>query len=106
MQKKNPVRCKKHLAFIRSLPCVRCGCNESQAAHIRIASDGGMGMKPGDNYTLPLCHVCHSAQHNIGERSFYKSIEAAHELANALWLLSGDVITAIGLIVRKRRDLF
>lgn len=106
MQKKPPIRSKSHLEFIRSMPCVKCANPASQAAHLRIGSDGGTGLKPSDSYTLPLCAECHSTQHRTGERSFWKNIDAAHELANALWLFSGDVMNGLSIIARKRRELF
>ena len=46
----------QHLAFIRLLPCVACGkAPPSEAANVRTGTDGGVGMKPGDRYTVPLC---------------------------------------------------
>ena len=55
-----------------------------EVAHVRTGTNGGMGLKPGDFWTISLCRDCHSEQHRIGERSF----EAKHgidmkELARA-----------------------
>jgi hypothetical protein len=30
----------------------------------------GMGMKPGPEWTVPLCHDHHHEQHQIGHRAF------------------------------------
>ena len=64
----------KRLAFIRTLPC--CVCHSpgpSEAAHLRMGLGGGMGMKPKDSWTVPLCHRCHSKQHNgAGEVAFWR----------------------------------
>lgn len=60
-----------HLAFIRSLPCCRCGRSPSQAAHVRMGTGGGMGMKPDDRYTVPLCADHHREQHQVGEKAFW-----------------------------------
>lgn len=61
MQKHKPIRSGKHLAFIRTLPCCVCANPiPSEAAHIRIGNDGGVGMKPGDNHVVPMCHACHA----------------------------------------------
>jgi len=46
----------KHLAFVRQLPCVACGkAAPSHATHVRTGTDGGVGIKPGDHYAVPLC---------------------------------------------------
>jgi hypothetical protein len=45
--KPNLHRRGQHLAFVRQLPCVACGkAAPSEAAHVRTATDGGVGMKP------------------------------------------------------------
>jgi len=97
----------KHLAFIRSLPCARCAAYPSQAAHIRIGSDGGTGMKPSSKYAIPLCHECHiGIQHRVGERSFYRDIDKAHDLAHALWLFSRHDFEALSVLAKMRREVF
>ncbi len=63
----------EHLAWIRSLPCTVRGCSSgegSEAAHVRINTRGGMGLKPPDRWTVPLCHGHHHEQHQIGHRAF------------------------------------
>lgn len=55
------MRDAKRLAEIRKLPCVRCGNPNSQAAHSNSAKHGkGRGIKASDEFTVPLCHFCHS----------------------------------------------
>ncbi|WP_310076695.1 DUF968 domain-containing protein [Acinetobacter lwoffii] len=50
----------KRLAAIRTLPCVRCGNPNSQAAHSNSAKHGkGRSIKASDQFTVPLCHSCH-----------------------------------------------
>lgn len=62
----------KYLAYIRTNDCAACGRNApSQAAHVRMGGDGGMGLKPSDYRTVPLCGSCHYRQHQIGERKFW-----------------------------------
>ena len=89
---------KKHLDFIRSLPCCVCHNNiETQAAHIRY-SDARFGKtnpgshKPDDKYTLPLCNLHHQEQHAIGdERKFWDGIGLDPiPLALELYAISGD----------------
>jgi hypothetical protein len=61
-----------YLNFIRSQRCCLCGTNEGvEAAHLRIGSIGdgkpptGMGEKPSDRWTLPLCSKHHREQHSF-----------------------------------------
>lgn len=73
-----------YLTLIRSLPCLKCGhdpCGE--AAHVRISSAlhgkrTGMGEKPDDKWTVPLCAGCHredaDAQHKVGELPFWHAL--------------------------------
>lgn len=65
------MRDSKRLAAIRKLPCVRCGNPDSQAAHSNSAKHGkGRGIKASDQFTIPLCHSCHSQfdQYKLGNR--------------------------------------
>lgn len=58
--RRGPVRDRKYLAWIRSLPCAACGSTWSvEAAH--TGSDGGMRQKASDTTCVPLCHDCHQA---------------------------------------------
>jgi len=79
------IRDKAHLKFIRSLPCVRCFQAPSQAAHIRLGGKAGIGQKPCDSKTIPLCPACHFTQHNVGEQSFHGDMDKIHDLAKYLW---------------------
>lgn len=54
------MRDAKRLAAVRSLPCVKCGHPDSQAAHSNSAKHGkGRSIKSSDQYTIPLCFSCH-----------------------------------------------
>ncbi|WP_088752954.1 hypothetical protein [Acinetobacter baumannii] len=54
------MRSTKRLNEIRALPCVRCGYPHSQAAHSNSGKHGKCkSRKADDNYTIPLCHICH-----------------------------------------------
>jgi hypothetical protein len=73
--KPNLRRRVQHLAFARQLPCVACGkAAPSEAAHVRTGTDSGVGIKPGDRYTVPLCSGCHARQHRIGELTFWSAL--------------------------------
>lgn len=41
-----------------------------ECAHVRTGTNGGVGIKPGDCWTVPLCRDCHARQHQIGEPEF------------------------------------
>lgn len=73
-QREPRVRDEKHLNLIRSKPCCLCGDNTStEAAHIRTGdlsrgkAHTGMGEKPSDKWTLPLCSRHHREQHAHGD---------------------------------------
>ena len=72
MKKKTP-RDPVYLDFIRAQDCCTCGRPApSQAAHVRIRGGGGMGLKPSDYRTVPLCAACHGRQHGLGEKTFWE----------------------------------
>ena len=54
------MRDSKRLKQIRTLKCCSCWRVPSQAAHSNFSEHGkGMGIKAGDEYTIPLCAECH-----------------------------------------------
>jgi hypothetical protein len=63
------IRCKEHLRYVASQPCVICGRSPSYAHHVRYAQRRGLGIKVSDEFTVPLRHTPHPApQHNKGTR--------------------------------------
>ena len=77
-QRRPRVHDPKHLRFVRGRLCLVCGDNTSvEAAHIRMADPRigkpmvGMGEKPDDRYTVPLCSRCHQDQHKHNERAWW-----------------------------------
>lgn len=106
MLKKAKIRDKKHREFIASLPCVVSGVSGmTQAAHIRHNNGGGMGLKPGDDYCIPLSWWEHAEQHEIGELNYWPDIEDAKELALDLYRNTGDRDKCLEMIARYR-DLY
>lgn len=99
------IRNAKHLSFIASLPCTLCGA-ESVAAHIRIGGKGGTGIKPHDSHTVPLCHNHHSEQHRVGERTFWRDVQKAINLASFLYMNTGDREACMLKIVEFRREFY
>ncbi len=67
-------RSPEHLAYIRTLPCHRCGLHGfSVPHHLLYAQPKARGLKAGDNFTIPLCqHLgldggCHTRLHAYGD---------------------------------------
>ena len=107
--KHKKVRSRAHRMFVANLPCLITGARDCQAAHIRAKGGAGMGMKSGDDRTLPLSCETHRKQHAVGsEAKFwdkYGGIDKAIELAEALYSVTGDNLAAMELIHRWRNGL-
>lgn len=96
-RKRPRVENEKHLAWIRTLPCVVTGRLGVEAAHIRYADpaygkrDVGMAEKPDDRWTVPLAPELHREQHSVSEREFWvrHGIDPCR-VALALYAVSGD----------------
>jgi DNA recombination protein Rad52 len=58
------IRCKEHLRYVASQPCVICGRSPSHAHHVRYAQRRGLGIKVSDEFTVPLCATHHQQLHN------------------------------------------
>lgn len=103
----------QHLKFIASLPCVSCGINEcSDAAHLRAGNRlygkpiTGMGEKPSDRWTLPLCRMCHAKQHGMNEISFWEAREInPWALCQTLHDLTGEHEEAMDVLRCASRGL-
>jgi len=67
-----PIRSPKYLAWIRSFRCVVCDAPAPSHAHHygRGREAGGMGLKPDDYRTVPLCWRCHGEYHQKGSEAF------------------------------------
>ncbi len=75
-------RSPAHTSWVRGFACCVCGSMTNiEAAHVRLGSNTGLGQKPDDWRTVPLCagpHSnadgqlgCHNRQHVIGEATFW-----------------------------------
>jgi len=97
----------QHLAFVRQLPCVACGkAAPSDAAHVRTGTDGGVGVKPGDRYAVPLCGACHAKQHRIGELTFWSALRIDPlNVALRLWSVSADMEAGERTVFRARQQI-
>lgn len=100
------IKSPSYLDFIRSLPCCICLDNTStEAAHIRFGDrragkrPTGMGERPDDKWTIPLCGVHHREQHTRGERLFWDEMDRDPIfLSLALQAIAGDLETAEQII--------
>lgn len=69
-----------HRDFVRSHACCKCSSMVAvEFAHVRMGSGAGTGQRPDDWRGVSLCHDCHTAgataQHNVGERTFWRGID-------------------------------
>jgi hypothetical protein len=98
-----------YLAAVRTLPCLSCGMEPSEAAHVRFASAAygkasGLGKKPEDRWVLPLCASDHrlarTAQHNRNEHAFWADL-GINPLATAVRLYAqrGDLVAMQAIIL-------
>jgi Rad52/22 family double-strand break repair protein len=67
------IRCKEHLRFVASQPCLICGRSPSHAHHVRYAQSRGLSLKVSDEFTVPLCAIHHHQIHATGkEREWWQ----------------------------------
>lgn len=64
--------CPAHRAWVGRHHGSVAGCDRLpiECAHVRIGTDGGIGLKPSDRWVMSLCQHHHAEQHRIGERAF------------------------------------
>lgn len=103
--------------LVTALPCLRCGMEPSEPAHVRYAcaafgKASGMQKKPEDRFCVPLCSGCHrldrDAQHNRGERAFWETIDinpllvAAHLYAVRADLVAMRAVCFVAIADRRK----
>lgn len=98
-----------YLDMIRQLPCLKCGGEPCEPAHVRFASAAfgkasGMQKKPDDKHSVPLCPGCHrldrDAQHTRNEREFWDSIGINPLLvAEKLYAQRGDLVAMRAVVM-------
>jgi hypothetical protein len=86
------VRCKEHLRFVASQPCLICGRSPSHAHHLRDAQSRGLSLKVSDEFTVPLCAIHHHHIHTTGkEREWWQERNVDPLIvANRLWQQSRE----------------
>ena len=89
--KQPKIRCRHHLRYVASQPCMLCEGIEVQAHHLlRVDRIKGMATKSGDNWTVPLCFYHHDELHRHGDEIefflFYGwDYPAVKDYATELW---------------------
>ena len=103
-----PIRRQSHLKWVRGHNCVcveidPTGCGgKIEAAHVRRGTDGGIGSKPGDNWTYPGCSNHHQEQHRVGEQTFELTYKLdLKAIAERLWRISP---ARVAYEAHKRRE--
>jgi hypothetical protein len=75
IRKANIIHSVKHQKFVASFPCVVCGNDtQVQCCHIRSipkVGNVGKGIRD-DRFCIPMCFICHTQQHLIGELEFFE----------------------------------
>lgn len=104
-----------HRHFVASLNCLRCGHaptpeRPNECAHVRVGTDGSLGQKPSDRYSVPLCPACHrtapDAQHTVGEVTFWGNVGVDPlDAALRLWTISGDAAKGADVIFKVRQRI-
>lgn len=95
----------RHLNAVRQCPCLKCGLDPAGiAAHVRMNSSAfgkrtGLGEKPDDCWTVPLCRDDHDEQHRIGELQFWHDLDVNPlHVAKRLADLSPDISKMVSAI--------
>ena len=90
------------LAEVRQCPCLKCLQDPAgEAAHVRMQSaahgkTGGIGKKPADRWTIPLCATHHregnDALHRVGELQFFYDLGISpFRVCQKLYAARGDL---------------
>lgn len=70
------LRSQDYMAAVREHPCLVCYSPETQAHHLqRIDNSKGLGLKTGDQWTVPLCFRCHERLHARGNENLFWAVE-------------------------------
>ena len=81
------LRDKPHLEFVASEPCLVCDRKPCHAHHVRFTQPRAMGMKVGDECSVPLCFTHHRLLHEAGNEADWWAKQRVDPLkiAERLW---------------------
>lgn len=91
------------LQHVRKQPCAGCSAYPPSEAHHFMPGRSGMGRKPDDLFTVPLCRDCHESFHQhryTPLRAPTERGELAHSLAVAQ--TAADLYRAQALLLAQR----
>lgn len=69
---KGPIRDRQHMGRLSSLSCLVCGLGHPQIHHIRECFQRTMGVRVGDDKTVPLCATHHAELHLTNNATFWE----------------------------------
>ena len=90
-------RSPEYLAWIRTLPCCRCGGPGGDPHHVIGLNWGlsGMGTKAPDSYVMPACRACHQDIHRLPELQRYQPDWLRHTIARGVRRFDGEIREAL-----------
>ena len=83
------IRNKEHLRAVAKQPCLVCGRRPSQAHHLKYLQPRGLGLKPSDEFAVPLCRLHHRALHEAGDEEAWWRQQKVDPVPEAERLWSG-----------------
>lgn len=108
---KRPGMSPSHIALIKTLPCAVCGkYAPSDPHHLKagVQNERGIGRRATDRWAVPLCRPCHDSVESVGskrEPAWFaaRGIDDALQLANGLWMNTGNLAAMIKVLLANRR---
>lgn len=93
----NRWRSPAYLAWVRTLPCSRCGAPADDAHHVIGLHWGlsGMGTTAPDSYAMPVCRACHQDVHRLPELQRYQPGWLRHTIARGVRQFGGEIRDAL-----------
>lgn len=100
-QPKEP-RHPQHVAFVRELPCCKCGSSWGIIEHHLLRTKKhlhGISKRVPDTKIVSLCGGCHTELHDVigDERKFFGG-KNTEQLADALFNVTGDLQAGTKLV--------
>lgn len=107
-----------YLAKIRQLPCLYCGVEAGEAAHVNFSNAefgrvNSFGKRPHDKFAVPLCRDDHQnarhAQHKGNEEAFWLALGIdPYAVARQLWeqrfdLVAMENVVRVAIANRSKR---
>lgn len=109
-QHDRPGNSEAHLALLRQMPCcVTLKMPAGEVHHLQNGiKDRGLGMKSVHRWGVPLLHHLHMELHAKGSRNEpawfrERGIDDPLQLANALWMNTGNLAAMIKVLLANRR---